>query len=122
MGEGVGLTSYIEGQAGGVENVVLTAQQMPAHNHLVNCNGSATSRGSSAFGTAGAGETPVNNYPGPAASPGNSVYSQAPSAGNSTMNQGMLTTSGGNQAHENRQPFLVLNFCIALEGIFPSRN
>lgn len=38
------------------------------------------------------------------------------------MNAGVISNTGGSQPHENRQPFLVLNFCIALQGVFPSRN
>jgi len=38
------------------------------------------------------------------------------------LNQSMVSNTGGSQPHENRQPFLVLNFIIALQGIFPSRN
>ena len=38
------------------------------------------------------------------------------------MNPAMLASSGGSQPHDNMQPFLVLNFCIAVQGIFPSRN
>jgi microcystin-dependent protein len=120
MGEGVGLTNYIIGENGGSENVTLLAAQMPQHNHMVNCNASATGRGGSTF-DAGAGQTPVNSYPGPAASPSNSVYSPAATA-NTTMNQQMLGLAGGNQSHPNIQPYLTVNFCIALTGIFPRRN
>ncbi len=121
MGQGPGLTPYFEGQTGGVESVALTAQQMPQHNHAVNCNGSVTGRGGGAFGAGGVGETPVSNFPGPATSPGHSVYSTTAIA-NNTMAATMISQAGGSQAHENRQPFLVMNFCIALQGIFPSRG
>jgi microcystin-dependent protein len=49
------------------------------------------------------------------------VYNAAPDC-STTMNPGMIANSGGNQPHDNLQPFLVLNFCIALQGIFPAIN
>jgi microcystin-dependent protein len=119
QGSGVGLTPYVIGEVGGSENVTLTAQQMPGHNHMVNCDGSATNTGGSVFGV-GAGGTPSNNIPGLATSPSHAVYSNHPP--NATMNPVMIAAAGGSQPHTNIQPFLALNFCIALEGIFPSRN
>jgi hypothetical protein len=60
---------------------------------------------------------PTGNY---WANTGKSVYSTSP--GNATMSSQAITNVGGSQAHLNMQPFLVLNFCIALQGIFPSQN
>jgi microcystin-dependent protein len=120
VGQGAGLSQYVMGEQTGVENVALTTLQMPTHSHNVNCNGSATATGGSVFGK-GNGATPVGNYPGLAASPSNAVYASAPGAGN-LMNAGMIQPVGNSQGHENLQPLLVVNFCIALEGIFPSRN
>jgi microcystin-dependent protein len=120
QGQGPGLTPYVLGEAAGTEAVTLNAQQMPQHNHLVFCNGAATGRGGTTFG-GGAGETPVNNFPGLAASPANAVYAPARSSVD-TMNQSMVQFVGGNQPHNNVQPFLTLTFCIALVGIYPPRG
>jgi microcystin-dependent protein len=114
-----GVSNYVEGETGGVESVTLLANQMPQHNHLVNCDGSGTARGGSTFGV-GTGGTPANNIPGLATSPSHAAYSN--NTPNATMAAAMIQTAGGNQPHENRQPFLVLNFCIAINGIFPSRS
>jgi microcystin-dependent protein len=117
QGQGNGLSSYELGQVGGAENVTITANQMPAHNHLVNCDGSATGRGGNVFGV-GTGGTPANNIPG--LTPSHATYSN--NSANATMNPAMIQTAGGNQSHTNIQPYLVLNFCIAMQGIFPSRG
>lgn len=119
QGTGNGLSSYIVGEQTGSETHTLLITEMPEHNHLVNCNGSVTGRGGSTFG-AGNGETPVGNYPGPAASPSHAVYSTAANA--NTMNQGMIALAGGSQPHSILQPLLVVTFCIALQGIYPTRN
>ena len=62
------------------------------------------------------GGDPTNSY---WTDSGNNNYSNAP---DSSMNPSSVTNVGGSQAHENRQPFLVVNFCIALIGAFPSQN
>jgi microcystin-dependent protein len=108
FGQGPGLSLYNLGQAGGVEAIALTMNQMPAHNHLVNA--------SAANGTS---DTPTNAIPGKNAS-GVPDYSSA--APNTQMAPGAIAPAGANQPHENRPPYLALNFVIALQGIFPSRN
>lgn len=96
------------GEAGGVEAVTLNAQQMPQHSHQVNVSSAAT----------GGTPVPANNFPGGA----NNAYLAPGPEGMTTMNPQTISTSGGSQAHPNMQPFLTVNFCIALQGIFPSRN
>jgi microcystin-dependent protein len=104
-GQGPGLSNYTLGEVAGTESVTLVSTQMPAHNHTVNAATSATSK------------NPTNNVPGFTA--GGSSYA---AASNTAMNAGMIAGAGGNQPHANLQPFLVVTFIIALEGIFPSRN
>lgn len=104
-GQGSGLTSRTMGEQSGTENVTLISTQMPAHNHLVNV--------SSDDATA---KSPVGGVMAGAASP---IYAAAPDA---QMNAATIGPSGGNQPHANMQPYLVVNFIIALEGIYPSRN
>lgn len=104
VGQGPGLSNYTLGELGGVESVTLTAQQMPQHNHLVGANAGDANDTS-----------PQNSIPA-----GQGAYQTG--AANVTMNAGMVQTAGGNQPHENRPPFLAMQWIIALEGIFPSRS
>ncbi|HEX7133731.1 MAG TPA: tail fiber protein [Iamia sp.] len=106
-GQGPGLSSYTLGEVSGQENVTLIITQMPAHNHIVG----ATNEDAGV-------KNPSNAL---LAVPGSSTYNNTVGA-NVVMNPGMIQPSGGSQPHENMQPFLILNYCIALEGIFPSRN
>src|ERR1700739_2710327 len=100
---GEGLTL---GERGGEEFHSLRPTEIPVHNHFL--------RASSANAT-------VNSPNGTllASSPGN-VYSNG--TPNIALSSNTLTSPGGGQPHENRQPYLVIGFCIALVGIFPSRN
>ena len=107
QGQGPGLSPYVLAQVGGAENVTLTSGQMPAHNHQVGAN--AGPAGGTRPGGAALGRT------------SDDVYAAAPD-GSTTMNASMIGTAGSSLPHTNIQPYLVLNFCIALQGIFPSRN
>lgn len=103
-GQGPGLSPYDLGQVSGTETVTLTTGQMPSHNHLASST------------QAGAGSTrPSGNVPS-----GGGAYAGA--SDGTRMNPAFIQNTGGSQPHENRQPCLVLNYCIALQGIFPSRN
>jgi microcystin-dependent protein len=97
---------HVLGEKGGTQAVTLSISQLPTHTHVVNASSLAT----------GGVNNPVNNFLGG----GNNVY--APPQSMTTLNPGTVTSVGGSQAHTNLQPFLVLNFCIALQGIFPSPN
>ena len=98
-------TNFSLGQVGGSENVTLISNQMPQHNHLMNANSGAPTTGS-----------PAGNFV--AQSPSNAYSATA----NTTMNAADIGNAGGNQPHSNLSPYLTLNICIALSGIFPSRN
>lgn len=110
FGQGPGLSAYALGQTVGVESVTLQTTQIPSHTH------SYTPQANSGGGTA----------PGPAgalwaaSATGDTLYK--PGASNTSMAAQTLGSTGGGQPHENRQPILALNFVIALQGIFPSRN
>ena len=110
MGQGAGLTARTVGQKGGAANVTLTAAQMPTHTHAA-----------SAASTAGTVQTPAGNVwaLAQAARQPQSLYGTAAGA---SMNAQAFSAAGGTSAHNNLMPYLVLNFCIALEGIFPSRG
>jgi microcystin-dependent protein len=107
-GQGPGLSPYNLGQVGGVESVTLLSSQIPAHTHSVN-----------AATTGGNQPSPASGFPAIESTGTSLNYS---SASNTTMNGSMIAPNSGGQAHENRQPFLAVNFIIALQGIFPSRN
>lgn len=103
-GQGPGLSAYSLGQNGGTENVTLTRDQMPQHNHgvMVNSGAANTQRAAGTFlSTGGSYNSATDNN------------MLAPTA---------ISLVGNNQPHQNIQPYLTLNYCIALEGIFPSRN
>lgn len=94
------------GQQGGTETVALTLPQMPAHTHQVKAssnNPSVTSPNSN-FWAANTGFGPYGTI------------------ADTSMSAEAIGNTGGNQPHENRSPYLTLNFCIALQGIFPSQT
>jgi microcystin-dependent protein len=107
-GQGPGLSQYIPGQASGVENVTLNQQQMPQHNHTMGTL--------SAPGTTDRPNTQLLAQP----TSGN-AYGPAPSDG-SALNPAAIGLAGGNQPHANLQPYLAVNFIIALQGIYPPRG
>jgi microcystin-dependent protein len=94
-----------QGQSFGEEAHTVTLNELPAHNHLVMANNATATQ--AAPGAAALASSP-NMY-----GPPNNL---------TTIRPGTITSVGGSQAHENRQPYLALNWMIALQGIFPSRN
>lgn len=107
FGQGPGLSNYALGQAGGVTSVTLLQTEMPSHTHTV-----------SAVAAVG-----NSNTPGAGRLAQSSIRSDLYEAtANTTMAATAVASAGGSQAHENMPPYLALNFCIALEGIFPTRN
>jgi microcystin-dependent protein len=112
-GQGPGLSSYDLGQVGGTESETITVNQMPAHNHMVSCNNS-TDPTSSKPSTRVLGRL---NVP----TDGNSLIYSDTSDG-TLMAATMINNTGGSQPISLLQPYLTVNYCIALEGIFPSRN
>ena len=108
FGNGLGLSAYPLGAKGGTENVVLLTNQMPAHAHAFGqaCNNEVgASQLSPANGYLGAQDTPA--------------YA---STANAQMGSCMSQPQGGNMPHENRPPFLAMNYIIALQGVYPSRS
>lgn len=110
VGQGRGLSPYTQGQMAGDETVTLTANQMPAHTHVMMASTDPQAAGNpagSSLGTAARGA-------------GANVYSSGNS--NQVMMGSVVTTTGGSQAHSNQQPYLAINYCIALQGVYPQRD
>jgi microcystin-dependent protein len=111
-GQGPGLSPYSLGEQAGSETVTLLTAQMPMHTHQLN--------GSTAPGAAQSPNGAV--LAAGLDSQGGNNTDYVATAPNTTMSPQAIGAAGGSQPHENRQPFLSVNFIIALEGIFPSRN
>lgn len=100
--------SYVLGQKSGAETVTLTTAQIPAHNHLIK----------------------TDNNPGASDFQGGVISAEGPFFATPPIPTGNLghlksdafSNTGGNQSHNNMQPTTVLNYCIAMQGVFPSRD
>ncbi|MEO6831534.1 MAG: tail fiber protein [Chitinophagaceae bacterium] len=108
FGQGAGLSNHQQGEKGGAEQATLTAAQMPAHNHAVTVP------------TSDGGATIANPNGGILALTDANAYT---TTGNASGTYGGATSAmtGGNQPVSVMQPYLVLNYCIALQGVYPSR-
>jgi len=125
-GNGPGLSNYNVGQKSGSETVTLSTAQMPSHTHTATTTttGTATAHSNSSGNT----DTPSGNVW--SRKPRDSIYSS--SAPDVTMNANAIflslssatsvSNTGGSTAHENRMPYIAMNWIITLQGIFPSRN
>lgn len=112
LGQGPGLSNYPQGTTGGAETVTLAVTQIPSHAHTLN-----------ASDLPGAATSPANNFiaePNPGL--GKAANPAFNSSASTTLAPGAVSATGGGQAHENRPPYLTLNYIISLQGIFPSRN
>jgi microcystin-dependent protein len=106
-GGGPGLTPFFVGETGGVETVTLLQTEMPQHSHNLMAAAIPANLKTPAAGVA------------LSRTGGGSTYTNSANLG--AMNPATLTTVGGNLPHNNLMPYLVLTFCIALQGIFPPR-
>jgi microcystin-dependent protein len=105
------------GMTSGTPSVGLSVSQLPSHNHII--------QASTTQGSGRGAATPANNLFGtntlPATAP-KSIFLTAGSAEAPLAPGTNVVNAGGNQAHNNMQPYLVINYMIALNGIFPSRD
>jgi len=118
QGNGQGLTPRVVGQTGGEVNHTLLIAETPAHNHTLNAAQNVTNP----VNTPSASEV-LSQTSGKAAGGGAltvNLYA-ADTAPSQAMSSAAVGTAGG-QPHANMMPYLALNFCIAMSGIFPSRN
>ena len=107
-GQGPGLSLYDLGQTGGSDTVTLIDNELPVHSHAL-----------MASSQPGEDATPAGENLG--RSVGASLY-QTSSANLVKMNSGALALAGNSQPHNNLMPYLTLNFCIALQGVYPPRT
>jgi microcystin-dependent protein len=115
-GQGPGLSLHDLGETGGSTSVTLLQSEMPSHNHTFQGNTTTATNASPAnavymrghyndgVGNTGAVDLYTTNAP------------------DTTLNPFVLGIAGGNQPHNNMQPYLTLNFCIALQGVYPPRT
>jgi microcystin-dependent protein len=121
FGQGPGLSDRFQGETGGAATITLSPAQMPQHTHAMRPTVACRSG-------AGNQQTPVNNVPATESVGVTALFSNA--TPNSTMRAGNIVftgtptaaSAGGGQPHENRQPYLTINYCIALQGVFPARS
>jgi len=121
---GPGLSNYNLGQRGGVETVTLTVAQMPIHNHQAEGTVSASAVDGTTNNPDGANfavaKTPVDR----STTVDTNAYNSSGNNVSMAANNVSVTVgnNGGNQWHTNIQPFLAVNYIIAMQGVFPSRN
>jgi len=108
-GQGPGLSEYFVGQTGGSETVTLLTTELPAHAHQATAgSGNGPTDPSNVTWGQGAGRTPPPVY-----------MNGSP---NVNMAAATVAIAGSSFPHNNMQPYLTLNFCIAMQGIFPPRS
>ena len=109
-GNGPGLSAYDLGQKGGTETNTLTTNQLPSHRHSLFASGAPASQLSPSD----------NNLA--AQSPSSGLATYTDSSVDSTMGSSSIGSTGGGQPVNNLQPYLCVNYIIALEGVYPSRS
>ena len=109
-GQGAGLSFYAQGEVGGTESIGLVASQVPGHGHGLQAAATVTTATPGSTTVLGTVETTVP------------AYVPASTTGATALSPSSISAAGSGVPHENRQPFLALNYIIALFGIFPSQN
>lgn len=111
-GNGPGLTPRVIGESGGEAAVSLLTTEIPVHTHGAPCNtggGNTDDPTGAEWAMAHLGKAPIMAY-------------TANQSSNVAMNSAALGPAGGSQPHNNLPPYVVVNFIIALQGVFPARN
>ena len=98
---------HTQGEKAGSTSVTISQQTMTQHIHIA--QGTTTNADQ---------PVPTSNFLGAA----NNMYAPANAGGLTSLDPTTITSLGGSQPHENRQPYLTISFCVALQGIFPSQN
>jgi len=113
-GQGPGLSLHDLGETGGSDTVTLLQSEIPSHSHNINCIDGGRIEGQTSV--------PTNAFPVKTGGTPANAYSTGTPTPNLYMNGNMVTPAGGSQAHNNMMPYLTLNFCIALQGVYPPRT
>jgi microcystin-dependent protein len=106
QGQSGGTSDRTLGEASGAQTVTLLQSEMPVHSHALNAVESTAT---------------VRQPPNQSFAVGEAISFYRAAQPNTAMNPSMLATGGGSAPHNNMQPYLVLNFCIAMQGVFPAR-
>ncbi|HCC92792.1 MAG TPA: phage tail protein [Flavobacteriaceae bacterium] len=131
MGQGLGLSNIILGEQLGAESVTLMTTQLPAHTHVVDKNSVQVTNGIASNRLSTVHEPTKGKSLGVATNNGISTLGYNQEVPNMTLHETSLRNEdltkttlpvGGNQPHNNMQPYLGINFIIAIEGNFPSQN
>jgi microcystin-dependent protein len=109
--------NYVIGEQAGEESVTILLQQLPSHNHAFSGTASQADVKRPVTGSAYAQSTTAQSV-----SPGDNFYAAGTSNVVSINPNTVQALAGGGQAHSNLQPFLAINWCIAMIGIYPARN
>ena len=113
-GQAPGLSYHIQGESSGWAEIPLTEDNIPSHNHVIT--------GVKASGTSGSPDTSLFMGLDTPSTGDNIVYLSKTDTPNTSLAEETLGTAGSSVSHENMQPYLTVNFCIALAGIYPTRN
>lgn len=138
MGQGAGLSNIVLGEAAGTESATLTIGNMPAHTHAASVSGGITATGTASIpattASTGEGATPgPTTVLGPASAGGRAASVYSTGAPNTTLAPFNISVQGGAPSIQNsvagsnlpfslRNPFLGINFIIALQGVFPPHS
>jgi microcystin-dependent protein len=117
LGQGPGLSLYDQGETTGTSTVTLLQTELPLHNHTFNASTTAGTTATAAgnqlgFGTTGDKQNSWNA----------NIYSPNPASATTGLSFQALSLTGSSLPHNNMQPYLTLNFCIAMQGVFPPRG
>jgi microcystin-dependent protein len=118
QGQGAGLTDRVLGETGGETAVTLPVTEIPIHSHTMNATATpgtatASNAGLLAFASAGASKTSVGTVA--------NFYSSNPNKATTALSPLAIGVRGQSLPHNNMMPYLGLNYCIALQGVFPAR-
>ena len=101
------------GAIGGEDYVTLLTSEMPAHSHVLQADGNVGDTSA---------VSPANALPGNTSGAALNIYSNSATPTSVMMNPAMISVAGGSQPHNNLMPYLTLNYCIALQGVYPPRT
>ena len=113
QGQAPGLSAYQIGQRGGAETVTLSINEMPSHNHPMNATNDPADQRRPNGDILAWPEVSIE---------GEELDIYGNGDPDKVMHPGSIGATGGGQAHENRMPYQVMNWCVATQGIYPSRS